>query len=163
MHPPLPLSQGHLLEAFLFLGNLLSSVSEPLVANALVRCVSDACLIDHVGDHGLHLLPGLIGTEGVHKLQLLIHVGHLLDGLIVWDLMLTASGSSHLVLEGLDDLVKLVGPLDGDRVGLVFIRIEYGHVVVTCLVLVANLRGEALRLILNTFVVRLEDAPDAFL
>jgi len=73
------------------------------------------------------------------------------------------SGSSHLVLEGLNDLVKLVGPLDGDRVGLVFIRIENGHVVVTRLVLVANLRGEAFRLILNTFVVRLEDAADAFL
>jgi hypothetical protein len=161
VHPPLSLCQGHLLEAFLFLGDLLSSVSEPLVANTLVRCISDARLIDHVGDHGLHLLPGLIGAKGVHKLQLLIHVGHLLDGLIVGGLRVPPTGSSHFILESLDDLVELVGALDGDSVGLVLMRVENCHVVVTCLVLVANLRRVALRLILNTFIGRLEDAADA--
>ena len=163
MHPPFTLGHGHLLEAFLFLSNLLCSVSEPLVANTLVRCISDACLIDHIGDHGLHLLPRLIGTEGVNELQLLIHVSHLFDGLIIWDLMLATPGSSHLILEGLDDLIKLVGTLDGDRVGLVFIRIKNCDVVVTCLVLIANLRGVALSLILNTFVARFEDAANSLL
>ena len=77
--------------------------------------------------------------------------------------MLATSGSSHLILEGLNDLVKLVGTLDGDRVRLVFILIENCDIVVTCLVLVANLRRVAFCLVLNTFVVRLEDAADALL
>lgn len=111
----------------------------------------------------MDLLAGLIGSKRVNELQLLIHVSHLLESLIVRCFCLTSTSGTKFVLECLNDLVKLIGALDWDCISLVILGVKDCNIVIACLVTLTHLSRIALCLILNTFVFGLDDTSYTFL